>query len=146
MSLLATSAIVMYGRKVDGVQLTAPTSGGPGNDLLFKQLSASGAALAWIFAFSYEGHYYDLPKPAIFLVHGNGTNVNDGVPAGVAGSAVTMGPDVRVWTYDKNDLSIRLDVETGTLADILLEEATKPDAGKGVHLGGSRLHLRGSGH
>jgi hypothetical protein len=29
--------------------------------------------------------------------------------------------DIRFWSYDKGDFSIRMDVSTGTLEDILLE-------------------------
>ena len=44
------------------------------NNFLERQLRAEGARLARIYAFSYEGHYYDLPKPALFLVHGPGSD------------------------------------------------------------------------
>ena len=43
-----------------------------GNNFLQAQLASPGARLARIYAFSYEGHYYDLGTPAIFLVHGPG--------------------------------------------------------------------------
>src|SRR5262245_4888569 len=38
------------------------------------------ARLARIYGFSYEGHYYDLAKPAIFLVHGPGTAAQGPMP------------------------------------------------------------------
>lgn len=42
------------------------------NNFLQAQLASPGARLARIYAFSYEGHYYDLAAPALFVVHGPG--------------------------------------------------------------------------
>jgi hypothetical protein len=57
--------------------------------------------------------------------------------------------DIKAWSYDKGDFSIRLDIETGPLDKILLEEAiesgyTSAQQGSKVHLGGSKVHLSGS--
>jgi hypothetical protein len=95
--------------------------------------------LARIYGFSFEGHYYDLPKPAIFLVHGPGSDpeawrpaINlpnarvDRAPAdadrtGVASTPSSFSEDMRVWSYDKSDHSLRLDSDSGTFEQILLE-------------------------
>jgi len=97
--------------------------------------------LARIYGFSYEGAYYGLPRPAIFLVHGAGTPVGNWVfpstmeQSGVAGKGwdfsgptgyVGGGPptpntaDVWYWEYEKGDFSIRLDPEAGPFEQILL--------------------------
>jgi hypothetical protein len=95
--------------------------------------------LARIYGFSFEGHYYDLPKPAIFLVHGPGSDPEawrpgnalpearlDRAPAdadrtGVASTPSSFSEDMRVWSYDKSDHSLRLDSDSGTFEQILLE-------------------------
>jgi hypothetical protein len=57
--------------------------------------------------------------------------------------------DIKAWSYDKADFSVRLDIETGPLDKILLEEMLKPDqafaqyGNSKVHLGNSKVHLRG---
>jgi hypothetical protein len=147
-TLLAASEVMLFGRAVSGlsVDVSGQTSLGD-NSFVKKQLAKSDARFARIYAFSFEGQYYVLPKPAIFLVHGDGVAADD-VP-GVAAKDWNLLSDIKAWSYDKGDFSIRLDIETGPLDNILLEEALKSDhasmQGSKVHLGGSKVHLRGSG-
>jgi hypothetical protein len=116
------------------------------NNFLLNQLMTKAGQdaqttprLARIYGFSFEGHYYDLPKPAIFLVHGPGSDPEawrpsnalpharvDRAPAdadrtGVAGTPSSFSEDMRVWSYDKSDHSLRLDTDSGTFEQILLE-------------------------
>jgi hypothetical protein len=97
---------------------------------------------ARIYAFSFEGAIYSLPKPAMFLVLGPGTSVDarkgggrtttddSGVVArewefsGVDPNVV----DLRYWEYEKGDFSIRLDTEAGPLEQILLMAALRAGA------------------
>jgi len=92
------------------------------------------AMLARIYAFSFEGAFYNLPRPAIFLVHGAGTPIkgqgtyDDGKgpvmdESGIPAREFVFETDVRYWEYDKDDLSLRLDSFSGTLDDILIEAA-----------------------
>jgi hypothetical protein len=150
-TLLSPSTVLLYGREVRDLTFThnAPSTLQPGplsdlppprlggNNFLQQQLAAPGARLARIYGFSFEGHYCDLAKPAIFLVHGEGTPAEkmpditqvqrrvargpaDADRTGVAGQAGSFSEDIRVWSYDKGDFSVRLDVETGTWEDVLL--------------------------
>jgi hypothetical protein len=149
-TLLAASEIKLYGRVVGGLAVDVKGHTSLGNNLFVKkQLEASNARFARIYAFSFEGQYYVLPKPAIFLVHGDGAAAKD-VP-GVAARDWDFLTDIKAWSYDKADFSIRLDIETGPLDKILLEDAVKPDHASAqygsskVHLGSSKVHLRNSG-
>ena len=83
-TLLTPSSIKLYGRLLNDLQYnydaTTVTIGS--NNFLQQQLfSAFGAAkaavtcFARVYAFSFEGALYSLPKPSIFLVHGTGTPV-----------------------------------------------------------------------
>ena len=152
-TLLSGSAILMYGRVMDDITLEQdrPDPPPPGNTApnyppttshlnhLQTQLNTAvtDAQLARIYAVSYNGGFYTLAAPTIFLVHGNGVSAGaGGVPPGPPGparhpgSADTTGvaahdydfsADMMVWTYDKNDISLRLDLSSGMLEDILLE-------------------------
>lgn len=110
------------------------------NNLLINQLSDKNAKLARIVCFSYEGQLFELARPAIFVVHGEGTlvelvNEGAGTPAtallkrlptfterlGVAGLQGSFAPEIRVWIYDREDLTVRLDTETGSFDRVLLE-------------------------
>ncbi|MDJ0945096.1 MAG: hypothetical protein QNJ30_16630 [Kiloniellales bacterium] len=131
------------------------------NNFLEAQLRAEGARLARIYAFSYEGHYYDLARPALFLVHGPGSDPEaprpspdlpysrlDRAPAdadrtGVASQDRSFSDDMRVWSYDKGDHSIRLDPDAGTFEEILLECELRTDGLKG-HFSGKMARATGS--
>lgn len=108
---------------------------------LWWQLERSDARLARIYGFSYEGAYFDLPRPVVFLVHGAGQPaVRDsrvtGASAteaqlaraprkpsvsGVAAADFGIADDIRVWSYDKADYTIRMDIETGMFEQVLLD-------------------------
>jgi hypothetical protein len=139
-NLLSPSAIRLFGRVFDdlvlnpgGLALPAPVGA---NNFLGQQLRDPNARLARIYAISYEGTFYNLPRPTIFLVHGTGTIVTG---AGTSAPGATTQPlvdesgmvardftfesDVVYWEYDKEDVSLRLDVVPGRLEEILLDAA-----------------------
>jgi len=123
-----------------------PRRGGRGrgrNNQLDDQLGGD-AQFARIYGFSYEGTYYELPNPTLFLVHGTGVSATDGnqpkdrfgddfpdkhasrAPidpsvSGVAAADFQFADDIRVWAYDKADYTIRMDVETGMFEQVLLD-------------------------
>ena len=130
------------------------------NRFLEEQLSAGDAGFARIYALSYEGHNYDLPRPAILVVHGAGTEVRlrdhdrsttdtSGVVARDWEFALSDpdSHDLRMWEYDKGDFSLGFDVEAGTLEQILLAQVLRggPSNMSGAHLGLSGAHLGLSG-
>ena len=92
------------------------------------------ARLARIYGFSFDGSYYELPKPVIFLIHGNGIPASEATAAtvnraraprapeltGLAAAGFDFGDDVRVWFYDKADYTVRMDVETGMFEEVLV--------------------------
>ncbi len=170
--LLSTSRVLLYGREVVDLRVGIPAAPPPPppppppplepvpalgvNRLLQNQIGAAGALIARIYGFSYEGHYYDLAKPAMFLVHGAGVPADPPGPhprasrapagtdfSGVAATAKSLADDVMVWAYDKSDLSIRLDTETGTLEQILLDVELSTDR-LGLTFSGKNVRLRGT--
>jgi hypothetical protein len=135
---------------------------------LYKQLAAKdpnppnnpNAKFARIYGFSHEGHYYDLPKPAIFLVHGDGTapvfranNRTDVDSSGVVAREWEFADndpavkDLKMWEYEKGDFSLRLDIESGPFEQILLAPTLRggPSATSGADLRSSGADLRISG-
>ena len=177
-TLLGTSSVLLYGRILLDIQLTprydynaaAKETGAPPragrNRFLQDQLSSAGSPeveneanaprLARIYGFAYEGAYYELMRPVIFLVHGEGDvpepnvpiNQFDGNPLdyptgsvdgiGVPSRSGHLASDVRVWAYDRLDVSLRMDVETGTLAELLLEAELMADDG-GLAVSGANV-------
>ncbi|MEZ0226468.1 MAG: hypothetical protein ACAH83_18070 [Alphaproteobacteria bacterium] len=111
----------------------ASPRGGIESEIEQQLLSVKNPCLARIYGFSFEGYYYDLPKPIIFLVHGDGESASEArgqvnrarAPAdpsltGIGQADFQFSDDMMVWSYDKADYTIRMDVETGMFEDVLL--------------------------
>jgi hypothetical protein len=135
--LLEHSRILVYGRVAAGIKLDGDDEKSAKKDAVIdSRLLGADKKLATVFGFEFEGHYYDLPRPAILLVHGKSKSPKD------AGAAVKSSPklmdDIEVWSYDKADFSVRLDVNSGTLEEILLEQAID-DSGVAAQTSGKRV-------
>lgn len=100
-------------------------------------LSDRDPRLARIYGFSFEGCYSEIPRPMLFLVHGKGVRASEarlggpGNPrrarapvdpslSGIGSADFQFSDDIMVWSYDKSDYTIRMDMETGMFEDILL--------------------------
>lgn len=101
------------------------------NDQLEAQLV--NASFARIYGFSYHGTYFELAEPTIFLVHGRGENATGQIPdahtargpldpsrTGIAAADFQFAHALRVWSYDKANYTIRIDIESGMFEDVLL--------------------------
>jgi hypothetical protein len=165
-TLLNGTSVHLIGRVMDDITLSTAkytANDGHGNSLQ-KQLAGTKGKqsyLARIYAYSFGNVMTELDEPTIFLVHGPGRVVNDPVPppleairspstdkTGVGAQDYVFTDDMRYWEYDKNDISLRLDLYTGTLEDILLmpgdggEQDFYPDGGGkvgGGRVGGGRV-------
>ena len=93
-----------------------------------KTRETNYARFARIYGFSYEGQYYDLPRPVLFLVYGQGTKVEDQIhdgftidQVGLAAKDWRFANDIRMWEVDDKAMSMCIDIESGTIKQILLE-------------------------
>jgi hypothetical protein len=133
-TLLAPSQVRLFGREFKGLLLNpdalqAVTRSGPHpnrNPLTDKLNPDLEPILARIYGFSYEGSYYKLDAPYVFLVHGPGTEIVE--PSSIAEVGVEMKDEdfllgVRMWSYDKVDFSVRIEITSGWLEEILLDAA-----------------------
>ena len=136
-NLFSPGLIRLYGREFTGLKLgdnisesKHPVSAAaPLIDALTK--TASEPRLARIYALSFEGRFYILRQPSVFLVHGPGEPVPPEAPppsktefSGVAARDWDFEGDVRVWKYDRLDYTLRCDIDTGPLEDLLVNTAT----------------------
>lgn len=108
---------------------------GKGKNNFVGDQFAGDPRLARIYGFSYEGTFYELPEPTIFLVHGKGDSAtdknkpgnlasrapNDPSLSGVAAADFQIADDILVWEYDKADYTIRMDVMSGQFEQVLLD-------------------------
>ena len=100
--------------------------------------AADGGIFARIYGFSFEGHYYKLPRPSLFLVRGEGRkgSLDEAGPGGrgfstrlvgVEAKDWHFGSDIRVWAVDRYDIAVCLDVEIGSYDEVLLQWLTDGD-------------------
>ena len=181
-TLLSPSNILLYGREITDLAVVHPINPADeevkhrpfvvprdGQNLfLQKQLEDRDSRLARIYGFSYEGYYYDLPKPALFLVQWGGEDPDRKVgsgpganrrPArgpdevdrtGVGAQEYSFSEDMKVWSYDKGDFFIQL-MSRRSFEQILLDAILMPEsqstAYSGAHARLSGAHARlESGH
>ncbi|WP_299949154.1 hypothetical protein [uncultured Ruegeria sp.] len=123
------------------------------NNFIGDQLGGD-ARLARIYGFAYDGTYYEMPEPTIFLVHGHGESATGGnLPygfkldkagedttqqtarapmnpsvSGVAAADYQIASDIRVWNYDQADYTLRMDIAAGQIEEVLLDVYFEYDA------------------
>lgn len=120
-NLLTGSAVCLFGRVMTDLELVkdAGWSKPRGQNVLAQALAAPDARLARIYAFSFESEVMVLTKPAAFLVHGEGEAIDKErclLPDGL-----TLPTDLQAWVYDRADMTLRLDILTGTFDSLLLD-------------------------
>lgn len=144
-SLLQASDILLFGIVVEDLKVDVSDANGkklPQRKGINRQLAEqfnNNSKFARVYAFSYAGAFYELPSPTLFLVHGDGEPVtpatagvtNPGKNAsraptdpsmtGLAAADFQFSDDVRYWSYDKADYTIRMDVETGMFEQVLFD-------------------------
>lgn len=115
--LLAAAAVRLYGRPFDGLVVgELGITPGANNPLATSLGAASVKQLARIYAFGYQGDVKRLAQPVIVLL------TSDGAPvAPIDGMA---DDNLMVWTVDRLDMVVRIDVQTGTLDDMVLGDAS----------------------
>lgn len=155
-SLLAASSVKLFGRLIEDKTLIVDTTkigNNLGQSLGCLPAGTTGKP-ARIYGFSFEGQYFDLARPAIFLVHDGGKAAKDAATqTGLAIKEPELLDDVLVWEYDRDDFLLRIDVEVGPLERILLEAEIGPDqirggyGGQNVRAGfaGQNVRLRYAG-
>jgi len=115
-------------------------------DLLTNQLVRNDAKLARIYGFTYGGEYIPLPEPAVFLVHGVGRAIDKELSglldrSGVAARDWSFESDISYWEYDRVNYSLRCDIVTGTLEDLLGELCGASDENEGAADVGARAFV-----
>ncbi len=120
-TLLTGSTVWLFGRVMEDIELKKIDRN---NTLLknplAKSMGADDAQLARIYAFAFQSEVFILTQPAAFLVHGDGEEVDEEkclLRDGLTG----LPNNLMAWPYDRADLTLRLDILTGTFDKLLLD-------------------------
>ena len=109
-TLLSISEVKLYGEVVTDMKYWDESSDPPQEHAKKKFVR--------VYGFHFEGGYYDLDAPIIMLLKGSGEDIDPTTPVDVK-NAFSL--NINQWTVDKNyESSIRLDSQTGTIEEILL--------------------------
>lgn len=155
-TLLSASNITLFGRVVEDIQIDpdsknkshspseAPqkgTSSGIQQQLTEGTKSDDSAArFARVYGFSYQGSYFEMTSAALFLVHGKGVKASDIKVPGPSSQDENFYRELRAWSYDRADQTIRLDVDSGTFEQVLLDTIGDGGAGvSGARVSGARV-------
>ncbi|HVH03265.1 MAG TPA: hypothetical protein VM891_10030 [Amaricoccus sp.] len=139
-TLLSESTVLLFGRPITDITLDKGKHGGKGT--LSALLAEPESRLARIYSFAYQNEIIDLASPAIFLVPVEGKPIGDAFRVETTGLAHDDGRfagDLRYWAVDRHDLSIRLDVMTGSFGRILLDYELAEDGLQDFVRGGAEL-------
>ncbi len=139
--LLAGGVIHLFGRPFTGLQigdiaLPATVSHQLATSLRIAEAEGRKPSLARIYGFSHQGSYRKLPEPLIFLVFAAGVPAPSGSLdpdaspeiVGVNQTGRAFAEDVQMWTCDRLDMALRIDVRIGWFKDLLLDEAGRDDS------------------
>jgi hypothetical protein len=156
-TLLSHSAVILFGRFVQDLEIkydkSASGKKGVNKQLEDQLIKDKDSKFARIYAFSFEGAYYELPQPALFLVHGDGVLVTPGnnppdhasrAPTepsvtGLPAADFQFSDEMRYWTYDKADYTIRMDIQSGMFEQVLLDLGLDGDPMAGATVRGATV-------
>ncbi len=119
--LRTSDEIVLFGRKVDDLDVTG---------------ESSTERFARVYGFTYDGVYVELLTPVLFLVHDDGEKADDVAVPGPNPRDKEFFKSLRAWTVHRTDNTVRLDVDSGKFEHVLLDAAGD---GGGMGVSGARV-------
>ena len=144
-TLLGASRITLIGFPLADLKIVPVESNKPDkqtghNHFLANQLNnGTGVKFARIYGYDYAGKYFELEVPTIMLVAGDGEDLKpkELASTGLAAQDFDFSKDLKAWDYDQGDFSIRLDMSSGPLSQLLLDP--EGDGGGGMAVSGARV-------
>lgn len=123
-TLSSISNLFLFGKIVEDLQIVPEKRSGSKN-------SSTSPSFARIYGYSFNGTYYEMAGPSLFLVHGKGEAAKKvEVPGPNLDDDDPFYESLKVWEYDKADQTMRLDMDSGTFEQVLLSDPV--DGGPGV--------------
>lgn len=130
--LRSSEEMVLFGRMVEDMAMTT----GEGAD---RKIDIANRIIR-VYGVTFDAVYYELTAPVLFVVAGDGQDLNTVKVPGPDPKQVEFVKSLKVWTVNKDDASARLDVETGKYEETLL--ADLDDSGgsvSGARVSGARV-------
>lgn len=120
--------VVLFGKIVEDLEIDS------------GKKSRDKPKLARIYGFSYDGSYYEMAATTMIVVHGNGTPASSAQVAGPTSGGEKFLKSLNTWEYDLTSPSMRLDVSTGSIEDLLMGDSGDGGPGmSGARVSGARV-------
>lgn len=113
-SLFTSASIVLFGREVDDL---AVIKKGLSTATTF---SKEKSQFARIYGFSYDGAYYEIPTPVLYLMHTEGAKASTVDVPGPDPKEKKFFESLLAWTVKRTDETVQLDLDQGKFEDLLL--------------------------
>jgi hypothetical protein len=133
-NLICDGTIHLFGRKSDDLTLSTATYGNGAvatavSHAVTKADAAAtkgdkGQTIARIYAFAFQNEFFELASPALFIVSNHKGKVGAGPTldfTGLSRTPANLNPELDVWTVERDDLTVRLDIMAGTFTRVLLD-------------------------
>ena len=131
-TLRTSDEIVLFGRVVEDMAMTTGTGAARTID--------QGQRIIRCYAATFDCVCYELTAPVLFVVDGDGADLNTIKVPGPDPKQVEFVKSLKAWTVKKDDSAARLDIETGKYEEVLL--ADLDDSGgsmSGARVSGARV-------
>lgn len=136
-SLLSEATVHLFGREMSDLKLD---TGKYGDGTVAAAVKGAKRVVARIHAFAFQGEFVQLVSPALFVLPATGAQVKANLDlTGLARIPDTLNQDLTVWTVERDDLTVRLDVMTGSYGRVLLDYELAEDGLQGFVRGGEQL-------
>ena len=126
-----SSKIVIFGRVVDDLTVSVSDA---------DKAAGKDPKFARAYGFTFDGIYLELASPVLFLVDGDGEEADDIALPGPNPRDKKFYADLRAWTVDRSDETVRLDVDSGKFENLLPDTGGDGGAGvSGARVSGARV-------
>ena len=127
-TLNSITSVFLFGKLVTDLQIAG-------------EKKAGGQSFVRVYGYSFNGSYYEMAAPSLFLVSGNGVSAKKvEVPGPKLDDDDPFYESLKVWECDKSDKTIRLDVDSGSFEGVLLSDPVEGGPGvSGARVSGARV-------
>jgi len=131
-----TRKVWLFGRVVEDISVKDMSDG-----KTKTTKAADKAKFIRAYGFSFGGVYHTIMRPTLFLVHGNGLDPKKVQQPGPDDDDEAHYDSLLVWECDQEDATVRLDVDSGRIEQVLLAAAADASfaqqGGHGGHTSGA---------
>ncbi|MFD2740549.1 hypothetical protein ACFSUD_13255 [Sulfitobacter aestuarii] len=147
-----SSEIVIFGRVVEDLSVkgatgttttgTAADAGDTGDGTAGEAGSSAHAPdrqFVRAYGFSFDGIYYEVPTPVLFLLKGAGIAADKADVPGPNPRNKEFFAQLKAWRVRRSDDTVRLDVDSGKFEHLLLDPGGEGAAVSGARVSGARV-------